>query len=136
MLQELLLLLWVNTLRHLLLAHHLLRRHLSWDGGSVRVRRSRSLHIRFSLEVLLLSVEVSLLLQFRLDQSNELVQDSIDFRSAHHLSNISVCLLKVLEISLIMHFFILLLSNFLNLVVVDEYLLSVEILKMGLSLGS
>jgi len=70
-----------------------------------------------------------------LNEGYKLIQNSEYLRLVHEVRKIGVLLLVVVEVLLIMHFLILLLSHLFDFVVVDVQLLSIETLLMELSLG-
>jgi hypothetical protein len=71
-----------------------------------------------------------------LDDGEELIQESIDLGLVEEINSVTeVLLLEVLEISLIMELFVLSLSDFLDFVVVDVELLSIEGLLVEFILG-
>jgi len=89
--------------------------------------------------VILIESLGSLLHKSRLEECDDLVEHGKDFWFTDQVRYISVLFLIVLEVSLIVHFFILGLSDFFDFVMVDVQLLSIEWLLMELllcSLGS
>jgi len=64
-----------------------------------------------------------------------LLEDGEEFGLGHHVGQVGVLLLEVLEVSFVVHFLILLLPDLLDLVVVDVELLPVEELLVEGSLG-
>lgn len=79
---------------------------------------------------------VTWLVKSWLDQSDQLVQDGIDFRSAHKFRYIGGCFLVSLKVSFVSYFFNLDFSHFLNLVVIDVEHLSIEVLEVTFILCS
>jgi len=138
----------LRGLAHSHTGHHVGRHlawHLTWHGALTyhrvthaviglghAVLGSLAAHVSTSAHSLLLLLEVEL----GLDESNELIEDGKDLRLAHQLRNVGALFLIVLEISLVVHLLILSLSDFLNFVVVNVELLSVEGLLVESSLGS
>jgi hypothetical protein len=70
-----------------------------------------------------------------LNEGYELIQNSEYLRLVHEVRQVGVLLLVVVEVLLIMHFLVLLLSYFFDFVVVDVQLLSIEALLVELSLS-
>jgi len=88
---------------------------------------STSSHLVLSLE---------LVSEFGLDVGEDLVEEGIDLGFVEEVNSVAeVLLLVVLEVSLVMDIFVLDLSDFLDFVVVDVELLSVEGGLVKLSLG-
>lgn len=81
-----------------------------------------------------LLVTRSHLVDLGLDQTDELGDNCQNLRFTQQICHVGICLLIVLEVGLVIDLFLLGLSDFLDFVVVNEQLLSIEWLLVKLSL--